>query len=76
MAEAAQIAFIREWRRSGRPTEDLHASALLAAAALGSIARDAGDFPLPAWAEANRLAQDPSSLINTAPAAPASNFNG
>ncbi|MDR6455523.1 hypothetical protein [Variovorax paradoxus] len=76
MAEAAQLAFIREWRRSGRPPEDLHAGALLASALLGSAARDSGAFPLPAWAEANRLAQDPSSLLNTAPATPASNFNG
>ena len=76
MAEAAQLAFIREWRRSGRPSEDLHASALLASALLGSAARSSGGFPLPAWAEANRLAQDPTSLLNTAPVPPASNFNG
>ena len=67
MAEAAQLAFIREWRSTGRPPEDLQASALLAAALLGSIARSAGGFPTTAWAEANRLAQDPTSLINTAP---------
>ncbi|MDM0006471.1 hypothetical protein QTI51_09470 [Variovorax sp. J22G73] len=79
MADEMTNAITRVWTRYGRSpfnTEgthltDLHGAALLAAAMVGSVAREAGDFPVTAWAEANRLAQDDSSLINTSPAAPA-----
>ncbi|KAF1049352.1 hypothetical protein [Xylophilus sp.] len=71
MGDAAQAACIRAWRETGRPTADLHAAVLLAAASLASIAREAGHLPTEAWAEANCIAQDPASLINTAPGIPA-----
>jgi hypothetical protein len=64
---AALSAIVETWKRTGRPVSDLHAASLLTAAALGMAARIAGDLPVEAWAEANRIAQDPTSLINTSP---------
>lgn len=76
MAHAALRAMLNEWIKSGRPRLDCHDALLLSSATLGTFARLQGDFPIQAWSEANRIAQDPHSLLNQSRHPGASTTNG
>lgn len=75
MAHEAAKTFTEVWKTSGRAHEDLAAASVLAAALLGAAARQAGEIPVSAWAEANQLAQNPSSLLQTMPFVGQSNIS-
>ena len=55
----------------GRPADDIATAGLLALAQSAAALRSAFSIPVSVWAEANRLASDPTSLTSSLPPLPA-----
>lgn len=71
MAVRIEHAVFLATRESGRTADDSVLAALLALATSAAALRSAFDIPVEVWAECNRIAQSPSSLLSLLPPQPA-----